>query len=362
MLKLTDEDPINGPAKAWIYNHVVIPKITWELTIYSFPISFLESLEAKCTKMLKRWLQLNKSLTTTALYRSKTNAGLQLTRLTTYAKCSQVIKYHLNKYAKDEKCRDLYKHNAERKKELNNWNGIKELEQRERHLVLNEISNVGRGQTNRAGLGLHPKMKRIAKMNPKEHRQALTSLTKEVDEEQALLYLYNCAKQGQWLKWDYIMSLDSTWKQKLYAWNPNLLSFRINGIHDTLPTPANLHLWNKVKSPLCNICLKAKGTLHHILNNCEVALKQGRYTWRHDQVLVIFRNTILKAIKDKIPLEPSKWIPFETSDKKKYQTGLPPSKFHKTNGILTTADDWEVTMDSDTEPTIFPSMIYDYET
>jgi len=33
--------------------------------------------------------------------------------------------------------------------------------------------------------------------------------------------------------------------------------------------------------PLVN----GRGTLRHILTGCKVALSQGRFTWRHDQVL-----------------------------------------------------------------------------
>ena len=32
-------------------------------------------------------------------------------------------------------------------------------------------------------------------------------------------------------------------------------------------------------------CVEEKGTLHHILSNCRIALSKGRYKWRYDQVL-----------------------------------------------------------------------------
>ena len=33
------------------------------------------------------------------------------------------------------------------------------------------------------------------------------------------------------------------------------------------------------------VCFFLNPTLKHILNGCSVALKQGRYTWRHDKIL-----------------------------------------------------------------------------
>ena len=37
----------------------------------------------------------------------------------------------------------------------------------------------------------------------------------------------------------------------------------------------------QLKYLLCN----EEGTLNHILSGCKVALSQGRYKWRHDEVL-----------------------------------------------------------------------------
>ena len=37
-------------------------------------------------------------------------------------------------------------------------------------------------------------------------------------------------------------------------------------------------------------------SLRHTLSNCELGLKRGRYTWRHDQLM----RVIYKALKEKI--------------------------------------------------------------
>ena len=88
---------------------MIIPKMTWEFTIYNFPITYIQKLEATCTKYLKKWAGISRCTTTTALYRSRRKHGLQLKRLTTSAKCMQVTKYHLNKYSRDGKTQTLYR-------------------------------------------------------------------------------------------------------------------------------------------------------------------------------------------------------------------------------------------------------------
>ena len=57
----------------------------------------------------------------------------------------------------------------------------------------------------------------------------------------------------------------------------------MNSAIDTLPTKVNLKLWGKRASDKCR-CGK-KETLNHILNGCDMALQEGRYTYRHDNIL-----------------------------------------------------------------------------
>ena len=171
MRELTDGDPVNGPGKAWIYNNMIVQKLAWEFAIYDFPLSFAEQLEAKCTAYLKRWLGPSRCITPTALYRKRIKGGLQLTCLSTHLKCAQLIKYHLNKNSLDSKSRKLYDQQKVSRKAAKQWNGTKELEERERHLVLNEMSNMYCGQTDRKGLGSIRRQKRKAAMNKKEERK-----------------------------------------------------------------------------------------------------------------------------------------------------------------------------------------------
>ena len=38
-------------------------------------------------------------------------------------------------------------------------------------------------------------------------------------------YLYSCAKQGQWLKWESVTEVDTSLKKLLYVWTPELISY-----------------------------------------------------------------------------------------------------------------------------------------
>ena len=69
--------------------------------------------------------------------------------------------------------------------------------------------------------------------------------------------------------------------------------FLVKSVYDLLPTPANKNTWFGTEEK-CALC-EQEGTLIHILTGCKVALAQGRYKWRHDQVL----RTIASAVDDK---------------------------------------------------------------
>ncbi|ONI45658.1 hypothetical protein AN642_00185 [Epulopiscium sp. SCG-B10WGA-EpuloA2] len=90
------------------------------------------------------------------------------------------------------------------------------------------------------------------------------------------------AKQGQWLNWEGVDKKKHSWKE-LWSMDESSIRFLIGATYDVLPTPQNLKLWVN-GDPLCSLC-SGTATLKHILSGCKVSLSQGRYTWRHNQVL-----------------------------------------------------------------------------
>ena len=84
-----------------------------------------------------------------------------------------------------------------------------------------------------------------------------------------------------------------TWKSIINNIPRGVLSFALNSATNTLPTPDNLRRWGKRMVSVCPLCSN-QGTLEHILNFCSVSLNQGRFTWRHNNVLNHITNTILQ--------------------------------------------------------------------
>ena len=66
--------------------------------------------------------------------------------------------------------------------------------------------------------------------------------------------------------------------------SPLRLAFAIRSVYDQLPSRDNLQKRGLVEDTKCGLCGGTE-TLHHVLSNCTYALANGRYTWRHNQVL-----------------------------------------------------------------------------
>ena len=57
-------------------------------------------------------------------------------------------------------------------------------------------------------------------------------------------------------------------------------------------TPDNLARWGRIVDPRCKLCTRSPCTLGHLLSNCKVALDQGRFTYRHNQILHYLLKTL----------------------------------------------------------------------
>ena len=71
------------------------------------------------------------------------------------------------------------------------------------------------------------------------------------------------------------------------------MKFLLNSSINTLPTQDNLYLWNKSTTDKCFLC-KNRDSTCHTLSNCSIQLNQGRYTWRHDNIVKYIYDSVDK--------------------------------------------------------------------
>ena len=91
------------------------------------------------------------------------------------------------------------------------------------------------------------------------------------------------SKQSHFLKLSKCEQTDATWQSYIYNLPKGTKKWVLNASIDTLPTKVNLKMWGKVTNDKC-FCGQRQ-TLNHVLNCCKVSLEQGRFTYRHDNIL-----------------------------------------------------------------------------
>ena len=70
----------------------------------------------------------------------------------------------------------------------------------------------------------------------------------------------------------------------------NIFSVMTKYLNNTLPTKKNLHKWSLSDSLSCSFCLSLE-TLQHVVSSCNSYLADGRYTWRHNSVLLFLARS-----------------------------------------------------------------------
>ena len=151
LFQKVDDCGLNGVMKCWVYNNMLTSKVSWELMIYNLPVSFVQELEAICTRFLKKWLGVTKSITVSVLYRKKDFFGMGLKRLMDLYTVLQVSKAHTLRKSDDAKVREMYQHRKSKKESSKRWTYTKQLTARERDLYFQEL--VGVVTKDRKGLG-----------------------------------------------------------------------------------------------------------------------------------------------------------------------------------------------------------------
>lgn len=283
-LQSIDNTQLPGKLKAWCLQFGLLPRVLWPLALYEVPISTVEKMERGVTGYLKKWLGVPRCLTTIGLYGDGV-LKLPLTSLTEEFKCAKTrLQMTLN-----ESQDPVVSNNAPTLATGRKWRPGKAVQ--EATAALRHADIVGHVQQGRGGLGLTSRAA-WSKATAPERRKMVVQEVRHQEEAARWAKAVSLAKQGQWTRWDSVEKRKISWKD-LWAMEARRLSFSIRATYDVLPTPVNLHQWYG-EDPDCALC-SMPANLRHILTGCKTSLTQGRYTWRHNQVL----KNLASALEDK---------------------------------------------------------------
>jgi len=230
------------------------------------------------------------------------------------------------------------------------WAAPTALLQAERGLALDSTM---RGQTDKRGLGFGSSSSHSPDIGSKEHRAAVTQWQKDRNVENLLISLCRLTVQQDWTQWEGVMWQDMSWKRMLYRMSNSELKFYLQGTLQIAPTPSYLKVIGVLEDPKCPLCSVRGCKLYHILSVCGVALNQGRFKWRHDEVLRVLRWHIDKVRRAMTPDKVRK-VP-KTAKKIFIRAGEknPKKKTSPLPSLLQMASDWCITVD-------LPEMTYHF--
>ena len=255
-LHIVDELLIKGPDKAWLYAHLVIPRIQWYMQIYNFPVSVGETWTATTTKYLKKWLGLAKAANPDILFRSIEHHGINLPHPKYTLKQAQVTRSLIVSTSPDPNVKAA--HDLQNMKVQGRVRFAPEVELQKKlsqieHEAKFPKQNHGRqglGWTQRQNVSLKENLRRILREDAEHDRRLKDSTLSR--QSQHLNY-------ADVLPWD--LGLGAMCKQA-----PNTVKFRINAVANTLACPSNRRLWGMTPHAKCGLCGKDNATAALLLS------------------------------------------------------------------------------------------------
>lgn len=331
-MEAIDKSGLPGKYKTWIYQHGVLPRILWPLQVYDVPMSRVEAMERLTTKFLRRWLAIPQCFSSVGLYSVGTKLQLPLSSLVEEYKVTKVRQHLTLRDSKDEKVRGA-RVNLEAGRKWSVQDTVREAE-----LRLKQADIVGNVAVGRLGLGTITST-RWRTAGKGVQRKLVQKEVRVMEEDSRMVKAVGMKKQGSWMNWEAVRQRKVTWND-IWSMEPNRLQFLLRSVYDVLPSPTNLAVWGLTEDPNCKLCGKP-ANLEHILSSCSVALSEGRYTWRHDQILSVLADSLEKARKRPPPKDKRlKFINFVRAGERE-KTG----STGEGRGLLGTAGDWQMRAD-----------------
>lgn len=339
--------PLLGAMKCWIYNHIILAKLSWIFTIYNFSLSFVKAkLHKIVLSFLKLWCGIPKGGNTAILFCGPPNClGLNLNPVYTLYKACQVVRRGILRRSRDPISKFIFE--MELQKQLT-WLGPRFAAARE-VLSLEAYGTDAHAFPTHHGLGFPSHYTFV-----KSKTSALYYF-KNMDTDHILSHADSLVMQGKIRVLDKYMKHDWNWQRFIFGMSEGMFKFKINSSNLSLPTPDNIRRWTSEHiQKNCQVCQSPCPTLKHVLTGCPVSLFQGRYTWRHNQVLHVIYSSVLAYIKT-ISSESNKTPYIHFVQHGQAKTGTFPRR--KLPGILGSFGDWHVLCDSVTSAYSIPLSI-----
>ena len=238
--------PCHPKNKILLYHRFVLSKLSWHLTIADLSKTWIvENLDNIVSNYFRKWLELPICATISSLIINKSRYGISLILPSTkFIECQTVMRNAL-KSSPNLDIKSLW---AETSYGTN--------------LQYDQFQST----------------KEVIKAIQHDHEERINNTLLSQGLVISSILKLTCQKAR---------SFWSTVQQNLPR---NIFNLSIKYQNNTLPTRKNLCKWSISQSSTCSFCLQSE-TLQHVVSSCKSYLDEGRYTWRHNSVLLFLANT-----------------------------------------------------------------------
>ena len=291
-MKAIDKSLLTGIMNVWIYQHMLLPRLSWMMMIYEIPVSWIEKLGTAASGYIKKWSGVSKNMSKVALYCKESPCPLPISSVVTEFKKRKASSLVQLEQSLDKDVSDNVPIlNTGRK-----WKVNEEVESAKSRLRLAKIG--GQVQQGRHGVGFGRKIERRQRCSVEQSvRKEIAEVVGKVEDEKLFVKAVQQSIQGQWTKWQNFTKRDLSWNSLLKE-SPRLVSFGLGVTFDTLASPKNFKRWGLVDVDSCNLCDAVSCGIKHVLSGCPVSLSDGRYRKRHNAVLKVVAHHLQTEIKE----------------------------------------------------------------
>lgn len=240
MMKQINNSPLHPRNKVKLYHRYVLPKISWDLTVGDISVTWVkQSLDPILNGYVRQWLEMPISGTLNILSLAKSKFGIGLITVSSrFLQCQVIIRNRLKN-----------SQNAD----------IKKI-----HTVTSAESNLK--------IDTFTSTQEIIKEVRNDNVEKITKLSSQSLVVKSI--------------WNFTMkTTTSIWQKVLQTLPRNIYSFTLRYLNNTLANGTNMLKWGRATSSLCPACTNPQ-TLGHVMGGCKVHLKEKRYNYRHDSILL----------------------------------------------------------------------------
>ena len=278
-----ENSSVRNEYKLWIYSSYLLPSKRFLLTVHTLTDTQLRKLDVFTDKYIKKWAGLPPSATNAVIHMRE---GLNFKSISELYMETHTISHARTRLEGDSNVNYVLNCTVTRESNYTRKKGTTAEAEVEYQRAVN--MNTVQGEIPNFEYEEGDKDKR--KFNLEIKNQIKSSLQVK-NQEKWIEHVKTLTQQGNFLALAAAEYEDVIWKSYMFNLKQGTMKFLLNSAIDTLPTAANLFKWKKITSDKCKLC-RCVQTTSHILNICKVSLDNGKFLWRHNNVINYVLNCV----------------------------------------------------------------------